>query len=301
MISGLGGALTTLRLQTDTNPYGSAGIALRLPHPQKSRKSHALSRRAATATVAMFAAHAVQRRRRIRAARPAVPRVGGLPPPALEGTKWSLLLDIGRTTFTFMPLNWATDGTRLELPVAIEFRPGGELAVIRVGSFLGSWFEPNVPGGLFQFLPALQNMLPQPPQVPVRPTVRNGKWRVIDDQEDGRLVQFSIETNGFRRGVIWLPSGRLRFRAKAYGQVLAPGKDPAVTIRESRSVFGAMFGAFAGATMGPISLAACAAAGAYALRTVSIVVGRWSFARLEDEELTLPPVLVTLDQPEQWQ
>eukprot|EP00419_Tripos_fusus_P069615 CAMPEP_0172900318 /NCGR_PEP_ID=MMETSP1075-20121228/163797_1 /TAXON_ID=2916 /ORGANISM="Ceratium fusus, Strain PA161109" /LENGTH=256 /DNA_ID=CAMNT_0013756469 /DNA_START=52 /DNA_END=819 /DNA_ORIENTATION=- len=211
---------------------------------------------------------------------------GGIPPPALEGTKWSLLLDIGRTTFTFMPLNWATDGMRLELPVAVEFRPGGELAVIGVGSFLGSWFAPDNPGGLVEFMPALQAMLPRPPQVQVRPTVSNGKWRIVPDQEDGRLVEFFIETNGFRRGVIWLPPGKLRFRAKAYGQLLAPGTDPVVTIRESRSVFGAIFGAFSGATMGPMSLVACAAAGAYGLRRVGIVVGRWSFTRLEEEELS---------------
>jgi len=298
MISSCPAAPPSLQLQKATN----IDAALLFPSPQKKREWwRAVTGRAAVAAVALHAGHRTQQRRRIHAARPAVQRVGGLPPPALEGTKWSLLLDIGRTTFTFMPLNWATDGMRLELPVAVEFRPGGELAVIGVGSFLGSWFEPDPPGGLVEFMPALQTMLPQPPQVPVQPMVSNGKWRIVDDQEDGRLVQFFIKTNGFRRGIIWLPPGRLRFRAKAYGQLLAPGTNPTVTIRESRSVFGALFGGFAGATMGLISLAVCAAAGAYALRKVAIVVGRWSFARLEEEELLLPPVLLTLDKPEQWQ
>jgi len=231
----------------------------------------------------------------------------GLPPPQLEGTRWVLTLDIGRTTFTFMPATWATGGARLELSVAVEFQAGGKLKVLETGSFLGQWLEPEDVPVLVQFVPFLQVVLPRAPDVVTKPTLSDGEWEVVEDEGEGRLVRFSVACSGFRRGSIWLPATQLRFRANSYGQILAPGKDPAFTIRESRAPLGAFFGAFAGLTMGPAALAITGLAGGWALRSVAIVVGRWKPERLEESEgdsgqkLFLPAARLTADDPSSWQ
>lgn len=230
------------------------------------------------------------------------------PGPSLEGTRWELLLDIGRTTFTLMPLDWAISGSRLELPIAVEFRAGGELAVLGVGDFLGEWLAPREAPSFLQFFPVLNSVLPQGPEAVSKPSITNGGWAMAKDDSSGRLLHFWVETTGFRRGDLWLPRGKLRFRAKAWGALLAEGNDAVVTIRESRAAFGAFFGAFAGMTMGPAAMVACGLAAGLMLDRVPVVVGRWRKIRLDDvkpaeveDKVFLSPVKLTVDSPSTWQ
>eukprot|EP00929_Paragymnodinium_shiwhaense_P038962 TRINITY_DN20504_c0_g1_i1.p1 TRINITY_DN20504_c0_g1~~TRINITY_DN20504_c0_g1_i1.p1 ORF type:complete len:306 (-),score=34.25 TRINITY_DN20504_c0_g1_i1:265-1182(-) len=231
---------------------------------------------------------------------------GGLPAPRLEGTRWHLKMDIGRTTFTLMPLSWATGGLRVELSIAVEFREGGELAMLCASDFVGAWMEPVEDPPLVQLLPLLSAFLPEPEMVLTRPSFSGGKWWLEDD---GRTVRFWVETSGFRRDNLWVPKGKLYFRAQAYGILLAPGKSPAVTLRESRSLIGAAAGAFAGMTLGPAASLLCALGLGYNLRAVPISLGRWKHLRLEpsDEEAAacgrnfLPQARMTKDDPRTWQ
>ncbi|CAE7209148.1 unnamed protein product [Symbiodinium natans] len=199
---------------------------------------------------------------------------------------WKLMLDIGRTTFTMMPFSWAAIGSRLELPVAVEFAPGGALEVVGVGDFLGDWLAPDEVPSFVKSFALLAALFPQGPERPLKPTITEGRWEVA--AEDPRLVRFFLTTSGFRRDDLWLPEGQLRFRAKAYGSILAQGSDATVTIRESRALFGAAFGAFAGLTLGPGGVVVCAAVAGYALRRVAIVIGEWRCERCEERVFQFP-------------
>jgi len=225
--------------------------------------------------------------------------LGALPAPSLEGTRWSVVMDIGRTTFTFMPTRWASDGMRLEIPLAVEFRPNGLLAVVRAPTFLGTWVEPPGVPTLVEFFPFLEIFFPKPEEEPITPAFMDGKWEIADN---GKLVQFFIETNGFKRGDIWLPAGKLRFQANAYGQLLSAGRDASVTIRESRSAFGLFAGLFAGITLGPVAFLASGLVSAWQLREVAVCVGRCSISRLPDEAefLQMSSVRITADDPDKW-
>mmetsp|Transcript_25390 Transcript_25390/g.70666 ORF Transcript_25390/g.70666 Transcript_25390/m.70666 type:complete len:345 (+) Transcript_25390:101-1135(+) len=228
----------------------------------------------------------------------------GLPPPSLEGTRWKLSLDIGRTPFTLMPMTWASGGVRAKLEIAVEFRAGGNLAVLQAGEFLGEWAEPTEIPFIVELLPLLSVLIPEE-RVLLRPSLSAGRWWVA---EDGRTVRFFVETSGFRREVLWVPKGKLYFRAQAYGQLLVTEKKAAVSIRESRSTVGAAVGAFIGSTMGPAALAVCGAAGAYALREVPITVGNYVASRMElgvggddGTSVALPPVRLVEDDKSKWQ
>mmetsp|Transcript_90181 Transcript_90181/g.291516 ORF Transcript_90181/g.291516 Transcript_90181/m.291516 type:complete len:193 (+) Transcript_90181:375-953(+) len=144
-----------------------------------------------------------------------------------------------------------------------------------------------------------KSFFPNPEEEPITPAFRDGEWEIA---ENGKLVQFFVETSGFKRGDIWLPAGKLRFRANAYGQLLSAGRDASVTIRESRSVFGLFAGLFAGITLGPVAFLASGLVSAWQLREVAVCVGRCSISRLPDEaeSLQMSSVRITADDPDKW-
>lgn len=225
---------------------------------------------------------------------------GGLPPPALEGTRWSLQLDIGRTRGTLMPSRWATQGSRLSVPILVEFCEGGELEVREAGSFVGEWREPPSQAlGITEMGP-FTILRGTPPLLDSRPSLSNGRWNVL---KDGREVEFYVETSGFRREELWLPETKLRFRAAAYGKILARGTSPTIMIREDLSVLGASMGFFAGIMLGPVLCLASAALAGFRFREVPVAVGRWSCERVEDEDTVrpLPLVRMVTDEPGTWQ
>jgi len=223
--------------------------------------------------------------------------MSGLPPPALEGTNWTLNLDIGRTYGSYMPLSWATEGNRLNITLLVEFCAGGKLKVHRAPKFMGLWTEPpeNV-FGLVQLSTALQAVLPESTKE-ISPVISDGKWEV--EEEGGRLVKFHVETNGFRRESIWLPKRQLDFRAKAYGPTLAPGKYPAVTIVESLYVLGLTIGVVLIFIAGPLCLLSLVL---WAIGDLRICVGTWSCQRVENNSnVAVPPVLYKQDEASTWQ
>lgn len=223
-----------------------------------------------------------------------------LPPPALENTRWSLLLDVGRTTGSYMPLTWASDGMRLEIPLIVEFCQGGELRVLRVGEFLGEWTEPPESAlGPLQQLGKFAADLPKPESPLVSPSISGGRWEMLEG-EGGRLVQFNVETSGFQRKSIWLPKNKLNFKAKVYGQVLAAGKRPAFTICENLLSLGLIVAFLLGLQFGP---AGWLSAVFFYFREVRISVGNWTCSRVEgdiDAE-QMRPVTLTGDEPTRWQ
>lgn len=223
--------------------------------------------------------------------------------PALEGTTWALALDVGRTPFTLMPLGWAIGGVRLELPLHVRFLERGQLELVSCGEFLGVWAEP--PEGeddaspLVRLLPALQLFVPRPLDKPLKPSLSGGSWYMAED----RTVRFKLETSGFRRESLWVPRGSLHFRARVFGQMLSPGKDAAINIRQSRAAIGLAVGVFAGLTISlPVS-ALCGFACAWALREVPITVGEWSCKRIEDQAdvTTVAPARLVKDDARKWQ
>jgi len=201
---------------------------------------------------------------------------------------------------SYMPLSWATDGSRLEIPLLVEFLPGGELVVHRAGEFLGEWTEP--PDSVFgpqQLVSGLLDSMPGSPATRVPPSISGGQWR-MSEEEGGRLVLFNIRTSGFRRGSIWLPERKVHFRAKVYGQNLVGGKDATATIREDLYAFGATIGAVLIFILGPLCMLSLIF---FVIGRVNIVVGNWSCTRFEGDvgAAVLPPATLKGDTPSKWQ
>eukprot|EP00435_Cladocopium_sp_Y103_P025187 s1401_g6.t1 len=212
-----------------------------------------------------------------------------LPAPQLEQTWWLIRVDVGRTLGSFMPLRWATDGSRLLLPMIVQFQQGGKLKVHRVGDFLGDWdFPPSSAMGPMPWDGAKEQ----------QPEVTSGEWKMTK-AEGGRVVQFHVLSNGFRRGSIWLPPRKLFFKGKVYGEILSGGKNPTVSIRENLLFYGAGVALLLAFIWGPVSLVALVF---LALRDVSIAVGTWTCERLVGDPDTepLPPVTLKGDEPKKW-
>ncbi|CAJ1459634.1 unnamed protein product [Effrenium voratum] len=206
-----------------------------------------------------------------------------------ESHRWLLRIDVGRTMGSFMPLRWATDGSRLLLPMIVQFRKGGQLAVHRVGDFMGDWDSPpNTALG----------PLPFEEEGSVSPSINAGQWEMLEAQE-GRVVQFHVESSGFKRGSIWLPPRKLFFKGKVYGEILSGGKNATVSIRENLLLYGIGVALLLAFVWGPVALVGLIL---LALREVSISVGTWSIERLEGDPDTepLPPVTLKGDVPEKW-
>ncbi|CAK9108714.1 Pentatricopeptide repeat-containing protein 10 [Durusdinium trenchii] len=213
-----------------------------------------------------------------------------LPPPQLEETWWLIRVDLGRTLGSFMPLRWATDGSRLLLPMIVRFQRGGTLQVHRAGDFLGEWDSP--PSS------AMGPMFWDTSEEGMKPEVTSGSWEMLD-AEGGRQVQFNVRTTGFKRGSIWLPPRKLFFRGKVYGEILSGGKNATVSIRENLLLYGAGVAILLAFIWGPVSLVALVF---FALRDVSISVGTWTCERLTGDPETepLPPVTLKGDEPQKW-
>lgn len=221
-----------------------------------------------------------------------------VPSAALEGTRWILNLDIGRTFGSYMPLSWASDGTRLAITLLVEFCPGGNLTVHRTGKFLGQWMEPpEYVFGPAQLISGLQAVLPET-KTEVTPWISHGKWEVAEES-GGRLVKFEVETSGFCRETLWLPQGKLYFAAKAYGTTLSANRST-VFINESLFTLGAAAGVVLLLTFGPMCLLSLVF---WAIGDVRIAVGTWSCQRVETDTDTtsLPPITYTRDEASSWQ
>ncbi|CAK0806034.1 unnamed protein product [Prorocentrum cordatum] len=196
-------------------------------------------------------------------------------------------------------MRWATDGNRLEIPVVVEFCPGGELRVLRSGDFLGEWVEP--PGSAWGPLQVLSapgdDGMPRPGAQLVTPGMSGGSWRMTD-AEQGRMVEFNLETTGFHRQSIWLPRSKLWFKAKAYGATLAAGLRPPCTIRESLISLGVVVAFLLGLALGPAGWLSIV----YFAFGVSICVGTWTSSRVAGEpgDESVPPVTLRQDVPELW-
>lgn len=202
-----------------------------------------------------------------------------------------------------MPLEWATGGVRLEVPVTVRFHGDGKLELLGFGTFMGFWAEPPEGGEdgnpMTRLIPALQLFMPRPSDKPTKPSLSAGTWYMAED----RTVRFTLETNGFRRESLWVPPGTLHFRAKVFGQIMSPGKDSAIGIRQTRAALGLAVGAFAGLTISMYVSALCGLACAWALREVPITVGEWSCKRIEDDDPTtvLAPARLVQDDRQRWQ
>lgn len=199
-----------------------------------------------------------------------------------------------------MPLSWATADARLDIPLLVEFRPGGELLVLQAGAFLGEWTEPpeSVLGPV-QLVSGMLDSLPDSPVLPEPPSFSAGRWKMLDEA-GGRAVKFHVEMSGFRRGSIWLPRRKLYFFAKVYGQTMIVGKEPRVCILEDLVAFGVSLGVVLAFVLGPLFLLSLIF---IYIRDVNIAVGTWSCERFEGDadNVSLPSVVLRGDKPNRWQ
>eukprot|EP00439_Symbiodinium_sp_Y106_P022711 s2613_g2.t2 len=184
------------------------------------------------------------------------------------------------------------DGSRLLVPLVVQFRRGGEFHVHRAGDFLGDWEAPPLTAlGPVAWLPDAEEADP--------PAITSGKWEMVEEG-NGRVVQFYAETTGFRRDSIWIPPRKLRFRGKVYGEILSGGSAANVAIRENLFLFGVAAGIFLAFILGPVSLLALVF---FSLREVSISVGTWSCERLAEQDpdtVPLAPATLKVDEPSKW-
>jgi hypothetical protein len=122
-------------------------------------------------------------------------------PAMLEGTTWTLLLDVGPEKGTWMPPSWGKSGARATPKVRVLFAPNGELQVLETGAY---------------------------DQRVVR-WEGSGGWSA-DTAKD--VVRFYLSHSGMQREDVVLDPGKLWFSAPAWGSQLSRRGN--LTIRQSK-------------------------------------------------------------------
>ncbi len=125
----------------------------------------------------------------------------------LDGTRWRLMLNVGREPGTWMPKTWGVSGDRLYLNVELEFTPG---QLYEQDDFFN-----GVSGS--KVLNVIHNeayLAPSMMEGGRRVRVKNGGWRVVPGEGPmGTAVlrfYFDVEEETRHRGSdVYLPSGRV--------------------------------------------------------------------------------------------
>lgn len=137
-------------------------------------------------------------------------------PFSLAPTRWLISMDIGREKGTWMPQSWGISGRRLEVDLSVQFLPDGEMAVEVVSPFIDMTVGP----GKWTVGPAEGSSRR-------RTNKSSGSLRVIAD-----TCRFWVETNGFARGDVSIPPGKIYFAVPAWGCRLS--RKGLVTVRQRR-------------------------------------------------------------------
>ncbi|CAM9180034.1 unnamed protein product [Hapterophycus canaliculatus] len=112
------------------------------------------------------------------------------------------MMDIGREKGTWMPQNWGISGRRVEVDLLVQFLPGGEMEATVDSPFVDM-------------------------------TVTPGRWNVGSAEGRNRhTCRFWVETDGFARGDVTIPAGKLYFAVPAWGGKLS--RKGIVTVRQRR-------------------------------------------------------------------
>lgn len=122
-------------------------------------------------------------------------------PVNLEGTQWTLFLDVGVEPGTWMPPRWGLSGARATPKVRVEFEPEGKLKILETG-----WYD----GKVVEWDAA-------------------GEW-VVDAKSN--VVQFWLPHKGLKRDDVVLEAGKIWFAARAWGAKL--GRRGNLTIKKNR-------------------------------------------------------------------
>lgn len=135
---------------------------------------------------------------------------------SLAPTKWLIMMDIGREKGTWMPQSWGISGRRVEVDITVQFLPGGEMVAVLDSPFIdmavrpGRWnVGPSEGSNLRRRKPAASGL------------------NVISD-----TCRFWVETDGFARGDVTIPAGKLFFAVPAWGGQLS--RKGLVTVRQKR-------------------------------------------------------------------
>lgn len=125
----------------------------------------------------------------------------------LDGTRWRLMLNIGREPGTWMPKTWGISGDRLYLNLELEFTPGQ--------LYEQEDFFNGVSGSkVLNVIHNEANLAPCMQEGGRRVRVKNGGWRVVPGEGPmGTAVLrffFDVEEETRHRGSdVYLPSGRV--------------------------------------------------------------------------------------------
>ncbi|CAN0227833.1 unnamed protein product [Ectocarpus sp. 4 AP-2014] len=135
-------------------------------------------------------------------------------PFSLAPSRWLVMMDIGREKGTWMPQSWGRSGRRVEVDLLVQFLPGGDMKADVDSPFVDM-------------------------------TVTPGKWSVGAAQGKPRrrpthslgsltsdTCRFWVETDGFGRGDVTIPAGRIYFAVPAWGGKLS--RKGLVTVRQRR-------------------------------------------------------------------
>ncbi|CAK0810038.1 unnamed protein product [Prorocentrum cordatum] len=225
-----------------------------------------------------------------------------LPPPALEGSRHSLMLDVGRTKIEQPDAPPLGDGRQPARDPGDCRVPPRRCAAGRAGRGLlgrvdGASRQRPRHGG-----PVVRHRRRWAAQVGGHACVPEHLWRVVEDvrRRGWAIVEFDLETSGFHRQTIWLPKTRLHFKAKVYGTTLSGGAEPPFLIRESTLSLGVFLAVVLGLIIGPVGWMMSVIA--FVVREVSICVGTWTSRTINgdvDNE-SASPVTLRGDVPELW-
>ena len=111
-------------------------------------------------------------------------------PTTLEGTKYTLLLDVGPEPGTWMPPSWGRSGSRATPKVRVQFDEDGLVTIVETGAYDARVVRWDGTGGWY-----------------------------LEEQRD--TVQFWLSHQGLERDDVILEPGKIWFSAPAWGNQLS--------------------------------------------------------------------------------